>query len=352
MYLLFLLLISIRAEQERSQNSSQILPTPNPIVWPEIIDDEFLYVTGFTSVVYSKNGVSKLNNTGNEKIPVRKLGYRFGVKIPSEYQNSDRYYPVVVFLHGGKDARAEQIEWWFKAFYSSNQDPYILLFPAKKEWEWSPRKIFDVIEDVQKNMRIDKDRIYLTGLSMGGRGTYIVAAKLPHYFAALMPLSPHHQPYSYLSLASKVSHLPIWMSHGTADKISSYDIASQMAEELKKENAYIKFRTIEGGEHRGWRAIYRSADRINWLLSQTRNTPHNYELRVTSGIGSGYYEAGDVVNISGVNQTQQADLESWSSNNGGQFENPRVQSTKFVMPAGDVEVHFGLDSNQQFKTKN
>ena len=49
---------------------------------------------------------------------------------------------------------------------------------------------------------------------------------------------------------------------------------------------------------------------------------------------------------------QQADLESWSSNNGGQFENPRVQSTKFVMPAGDVEVHFGLDSNQQFKTKN
>ena len=92
------------------------------------------------------------------------------------------------------------------------------------------------LEDVQKNMRIDKDRIYLTGLSMGGRGTYIVAAKLPHYFAALMPLSPHHQPYSYLSLASKVSHLPIWMSHGTADKISSYDMASQMAEELKKEN--------------------------------------------------------------------------------------------------------------------
>ena len=58
--------------------------------------------------------------------------------------------------------------------------------------------------DIKSNLKIDENRIYLTGLSMGGRGTFIVAAGLPQIFAAIMPLSPHHGPFSYVPLAEKV----------------------------------------------------------------------------------------------------------------------------------------------------
>ena len=57
-------------------------------------------------------------------------------------------------------------------------------------------KISDLILDVSSNLKIDENRIYLTGLSMGGRGTFIVASELSDTFAAIMPFSPHHTPYS------------------------------------------------------------------------------------------------------------------------------------------------------------
>jgi predicted peptidase len=139
------------------------------------------------------------------------------------------------------------------------EDPYILVIPTKREWNWNPQKVFDVLEDLKANMRVDKDRICSTGLSMGGRGAYIVGTELLHYFAALIPLSPHHEPYSYLPLASKIAHLPVWMSHGTADEVSSYE----MAKELKKKGAYISFYPIEGGIHWGWEKNYSSPARIN-----------------------------------------------------------------------------------------
>ena len=115
-------------------------------------------------------------------------------------------------------------------------------------------------------MNVDEKRIYLTGLSMGGRGTFIVAADLPDTFAAIMPLSPHHGPYSYVSLAKKVKHIPIWMSHGTNDNISSYNMAKEMSDSLKFYGANIKFESPKSG-HWGWEKIYAKDSNINWLLS-------------------------------------------------------------------------------------
>jgi predicted peptidase len=113
-------------------------------------------------------------------------------------------------------------------------------------------------------------RIYLTGLSMGGRGTFIVAAQEPDIFAALMPLSPHHGPFNYLPLAEKIKDIPIWMSHGDIDQISSYDLAKKMADTLHSYGANIKFRTEQNVGHWGWDAIYSDSSAVNWLLSWTK----------------------------------------------------------------------------------
>ena len=68
------------------------------------------------------------------------------------------------------------------------------------------KKIIDIIEDVKSNLSVDVSRVHLTGLSMGGRGSFIVASEYPDVFASIMPLSPHHTPYNYLSLKDKVKN--------------------------------------------------------------------------------------------------------------------------------------------------
>ena len=88
--------------------------------------------------------------------------------------------------------------------------------------------------------------------------------------ALSMGVITHHQPYSYLFLANEIAHLPIWMSHGNIDGISSYGLAFQMANKLEEEGANIIFRTEEGVGHWGWENIYSDSAVMRWLLSWER----------------------------------------------------------------------------------
>lgn len=195
-------------------------------------------------------------------------GYSYVVETPENY-SEDKKYPLVIFLHGTIESNVGNFQFREgirKSFFYSEDDPYVYAAPIKLEIDWDSKKISDVIENIKQNMNIDEKRIYLTGLSMGGRGTFIVAADLPDTFAAIMPLSPHHGPYSYVSLANKVKHIPIWMSHGKNDAISSYSMAQKMADSLEANGANIKFESPNSG-HWGWESIYSKASNINWLLS-------------------------------------------------------------------------------------
>lgn len=195
-------------------------------------------------------------------------GYSFNVKLPGNFKKNKKY-PLLVFLHGGIKESSGSLTRKVKNlgnFYMSQDDQYVIAAPIKLGIDWSPKRIQDMIENIKSNINIDESRIYLTGLSMGGRGTFIVAAELPDLFAAIMPLSPHHTPYSYLNLAIKVSHLPIFLHHSTNDKTSKFSVAEKMSEELKKLNANVVFDVGEFG-HSGWNKIYKNPGNINWLLS-------------------------------------------------------------------------------------
>ena len=197
-----------------------------------------------------------------------KCGYSYVLRFPENFKKNKKY-PLVVFLHGGINSDSRRLNGrvlTVNNFFIPENDQYIIASPIKLGIDWSPKKIQDVISDIESQIKIDKKRIYLTGLSMGGRGTFIVAAELPDLFAAIMPLSPHHTPYPYLNLSSKVSHLPIFLHHSTNDKTSKFSLAEKMSEELKKLNANMVFDVGEFG-HSGWNKIYKNPDNINWLLS-------------------------------------------------------------------------------------
>ena len=156
------------------------------------------------------------------------------------------------------------------SFFIPENDQYIIVSPIKLGIDWSAKKIQDVVADIESHIKIDKKRIYLTGLSMGGRGTFIVASKLPEVFAAIMPLSPHHGPYSYLSLSEKVSHLPTFLHHSTNDSTSRFSMAKSMFDKLSKSNENLIF-DIGSSGHSGWNKIYSDKENINWLLSWKKN---------------------------------------------------------------------------------
>ena len=197
-----------------------------------------------------------------------KCGYSYVLRFPENFKKNKKY-PLVVFLHGGINSNPRKLNsriLTVNSFFIPENDQYIIASPIKLGIDWSPKKIQDVIADIESQLKIDKKRIYLTGLSMGGRGTFIVAAELPDLFAAIMPLSPHHTPYSYLNLASKVSHLPIFLHHSTNDKTSKFSVAEKMSDELKKLNANMLFGIGNFG-HYGWNKIYKNPENINWLIS-------------------------------------------------------------------------------------
>ena len=197
-----------------------------------------------------------------------KCGYSYVLRFPENFKKNKKY-PLVVFLHGGINSNPRKLNsriLTVNSFFIPENDQYIIASPIKLGIDWSPKKIQDVIADIESQLKIDKKRIYLTGLSMGGRGTFIVAAELPDLFAAIMPLSPHHTPYSYLNLASKVSHLPIFLHHSRNDKTSKFSVAEKMSDELKKLNANMLF-DIGNFGHYGWNKIYKNPENINWLIS-------------------------------------------------------------------------------------
>ncbi len=201
-------------------------------------------------------------------------GYSYVIKLPDQF-NKNKKYPVIIFLHGGVVARPKSLERrqeTLDAFNIPNEDPSILVAPIRLEWDWDAKKIQDMIMDIKSNLKIDENRIYLTGLSMGGRGTFIVAAGLPQTFAAIMPLSPHHGPFSYVPLAEKVANIPTWLHHSTNDKTSKFSVAKEMADQLDSINTNFVFNVGDFG-HSGWKEeIYSNPDYIRWLLSWNKKT--------------------------------------------------------------------------------
>ena len=249
--------------------SEGLTPTANPSDWPEMQSGQWLAVDGLTDVSYASIELDSESEVVVDDRLDYECGYTYSVKVPGGYNASDEY-PLFLYLHGQLLDSVFFNNMMTNNFYVPDDDKYIIVRPSKLELDWDAKKALDVLEDVKANLNVDDDRVYLTGLSMGGRGTFIVAAALPDYFAAIMPLTPHHEPYSYIPLAEDIAHLPVWMSHGTNDSTSSYDMAAQMAENLTNLGAEIEFQTVVGGEHGGWFAIYSDPEVMQWMLSHTR----------------------------------------------------------------------------------
>jgi predicted peptidase len=219
----------------------------------------------------------------------------YSVYVPRVFEAS-KSWPVILFLHGsgerGSDGlKSTQIGVAAAIRAHPDRVPAIAVFPQAppdSRWLGDPADAaMAALEQSICEFHGDRSRVYLTGLSMGGYGTWHLALAHPDTFAALVvvcggllphdsttavqqsPLTMNHgDPYTFTAHALR--HLPIRMFHGDADPVIPVSESRQMAEALKNEGADATFVEFAGAGHNSWERAYADAELWQWLFRQTR----------------------------------------------------------------------------------
>ena len=119
----------------------------------------------------------------------------------------------------------------------------------------------------EESINIDQDRIYLTGLSMGGFGAWSLAAEYPGRFAAIAPVCGGGNPLEAGSLA----HLPIWVFHGAKDTVVPVEKSREMVAALENAGGNVRFTVYPDSEHDSWTETYNNPELYEWFLTYTRS---------------------------------------------------------------------------------
>jgi predicted esterase len=191
--------------------------------------------------------------------------------LPDNYSNDTLHrWPLLLFLHGagevGTDIEKIKVHGPAKLVAEGKKFPFIVISPQSQIYEWRPDQLHDLLIDLKKKYRVDEERIYLTGLSMGGFGTWELALKYPKTFAAIAPICGGGD----TSEIWKLRHMPVWCFHGAKDPIVSLSRSQRMMSELEKDNHTSKFTIYPEAEHDSWTETYKNDSLYSWLLAQKR----------------------------------------------------------------------------------
>jgi predicted esterase len=205
----------------------------------------------------------------------QKLGlairYEYFVRLPKDYDaDPAKRWPVIVFLHGsgGGENLAHVIEGGVQGAARSKSDFPFIAVSLRSPGGWSPPAVMDVIEAVKSTCRADDTRVYLTGFSMGGMGTWSVALDSPQTFAAIAPVGGSRGDPSQ---AARLKGLGIWVINGADDTATTSADAMQMVEALKQAGVDVKFTEIPNADHvDSLRIAYDWDELYAWFLQHQR----------------------------------------------------------------------------------
>lgn len=181
--------------------------------------------------------------------------------------------PLIVQLHGAgeRGAGGEELEkvdvHGFSKYLKDAEHNCIVIMPqcpADTFWAARVESIVKFIEHLIKEFNVDEDRVYLTGLSMGGYGTWFTAMARPDLFAAIAPVCGGGMAWN-----AGVLKMPIWAFHGASDTTVTPIQTDEMVSKLKELNYDVTYTRIDGVGHNVWENAY-NKDLLEWLLSKKR----------------------------------------------------------------------------------
>lgn len=216
--------------------------------------------------------------------------FRYQVFVPADWTSHEKW-PVILFLHGsgerGNDGLAQtQVGIGGAVRSHPERFPAVVVMPqCRKDARWTDPAMeaqsLAALDQSIKDFHGDPDRVYLTGLSLGGYGSWALAAKYPGKWAAAViicggirfksdrSVSEDAASKLYADTAQKIGpKLPLWVFHGGADPTVPVTESRNMVGQLKALGSQVKYAEYEGVEHNSWDKAYAEPDLPTWLFAQ------------------------------------------------------------------------------------
>ncbi len=190
--------------------------------------------------------------------------------VPANYASLESV-PLMVFLHGagerGDDLQVVK-QWGPPKIVQQKPDfPFVVVSPQCPKGErWDVELIAQLTDHVAGTLKIDKQRMYITGLSMGGFGTWGLLAKYPKLYAAAAPICGGGEP----AQAEKMKRVPIWCFHGDKDGTVPLSRSKEMVDAVNSAGGNAKLTVYPGVGHNSWSETYANPELYKWLLAHKR----------------------------------------------------------------------------------
>lgn len=221
--------------------------------------------------------------------------YRYVVYVPREF-NASRKWPVLLALHGGGERgsdgiRPSQVGIGNAIRWHSDRFPMIVVMPqvpTDERWLDGPaRAAMAAVDATVREFSGDRSRIYLTGMSIGGYGTWALAYENPDVFAAIAPVCGGILPFEkakstrqlpatigsedpYAMVAARIREIPVWIFHGAKDDLILPTESRKMNEALIAAGADVRYTEFPDANHNAWDPAYGMPELWQWMLAQRR----------------------------------------------------------------------------------
>ncbi|MHC4242340.1 MAG: carboxylesterase family protein [Planctomycetota bacterium] len=194
--------------------------------------------------------------------------------LPEDYGKKRQRWPLMVFLHGagerGSDLNKVKVHGPPKIVKNRKDFPFIVVSPQCPEGDWWTEKVevlINLVDDIAARYKVDKKRIYLTGLSMGGYGTWALASAYPERFAAIAPICGGGSRIMSLRLKD----IPIWVFHGAKDRVVPLEESEEMVNAIRKRGGDVKFTIYPDAGHDSWTESYNNQELYDWFLEHSKS---------------------------------------------------------------------------------
>ena len=236
-----------------------------------MIQKSLLFIVIMLSLGFAQQRKMALEVTNENEIDLKYLFF-----LPKDYySDKNTRWPLILFLHGmgerGDDLELVKIHGIPKIVKTKKDFPFIAVSPqCPTEYVWRDKKMLQAVESlilkIIKNYRIDKTRVYVTGLSMGGYGTWALAARRPDLFAAAVPICGGGDPATVIEL----NNLPIWVFHGGLDKVVLPEESEKMVRALEKAGGKVHYTLYPEAYHDSWTETYDNPALYDWMLKNRK----------------------------------------------------------------------------------
>ena len=200
--------------------------------------------------------------------------------LPRDYGRTQKRYPLIMYLHGcslrGDDVEKVRTLGLPQIIEHDKTFPFIVvspLCPAGEIWT-DTEMLVGILDEVIAKYAVDRKRVYLTGHSMGGRGTWYLAYKHPEKFAAIAPMSGGP---NITAWANRLKHIPIWAFHGAKDELVPLSQSEELVKAIKAAGGNAKFTVLPDRDH-FILDMYENKQLYDWFLQHSKTGEHSKRL--------------------------------------------------------------------------